>query len=395
MLSASGVQLLAAGLLTQAYGLYVVAWQAEFDWEPAIPALAFSLQQIGAGLSGPLQAMSLRRWGTQGAVVLGALLLGGGMVGLAWMGSAALLYVTFLAIGLGMSLLGPMTLAMVVFERFPGRQTLATALVQAGRGPGALLVPVVGWAIAQHGWRSTALFSGLAVGFGGLLYAGALRVGPTRERAASPTSDEGVARTPMWRLLRDPRFWWLAGGHAMAASVVSTMTIYAYAYLVDQRAMSSVHAVWVVSTIAVSMSLGQLAGGLLGDRFPRGPIAAVAVAGHAVGIGVLLLDGSLLATLTFAVLHGLAWGVRDPLMQLLKADVFGWQIYPAVEGYARVLVMAGMVVGPMMMAHLLAVTGAYTWGLSLMVVMSATACVLLSAAARWAARAAASSARAA
>lgn len=385
MSSAAGVQFLSAGLLTQAYGLYVAAWQGEFGWDPAVPALAFSVQQIGSGLSGPLQAMTLRRWGTRGVVTLGALLLGGGMIALAWMGSAALLYIAFLGIGLGMSLLGPMTLAVVVFERFPSRQTLATALVQAGRGPGALLVPAVGWAIAQHGWRSAALSSGLVMLLGGLLYAGALGLGRLTGRASSTSKDE-VAQVPMWRLLWHRQFWWLAGGHALAASVVSTLTVYAYSYLVDQRSMSSEHAVWVVSTIAASMAIGQLAGGVLGDRFARGPIAAAAVAGHVVGIGVLLLGGSLFATFTFAVLHGLAWGVRDPLMQLLKADVFGWQAYAAAEGYTRILVMLGMIIGPMAMARLLAVTGAYTWGLSLMVVMSAVACVLLGAAARWVAR---------
>ena len=47
-----------------------------------------------------------------------------------------------------------------------------------------------------------------------------------------------------------------------------------------------------------------------------------------------------------AMLHGLSWGTRGPLMMSLRADYYGRRHFGQIAGYSNVIVMIGPLIGP-------------------------------------------------
>ena len=79
----------------------------------------------------------------------------------------------------------------------------------------------------------------------------------------------------------------------------------------------------VVAAITATQIIGQVSGGFLGDRMDKRLISAVAMLGHGVALLGIAFASSLWLVYVFAVIHGLSWGTRGPLMGAIRADYFG------------------------------------------------------------------------
>ena len=78
----------------------------------------------------------------------------------------------------------------------------------------------------------------------------------------------------------------------------------------------------VFSTVSVFQILGIACGGYLGDRFSKRLICVYCMIFHGSGMLVLAFFDDYLMLIMFAVLHGLAWGIRGPQMVAIRADYF-------------------------------------------------------------------------
>ena len=67
----------------------------------------------------------------------------------------------------------------------------------------------------------------------------------------------------------------------------------------------------------------------------------------------------------FAAMNGLAWGIRGPLMQTMRAEYFGRTNFGMIMGWSSVLIMAGSFSGPMIAGRLFDVAGSYQTGITL------------------------------
>jgi MFS family permease len=68
---------------------------------------------------------------------------------------------------------------------------------------------------------------------------------------------------------------------------------------------------------------------------------------HMVGLLLVAYANSFAMVAAFAVLHGLAWGIRGPLMQAIRADYFGAGNFGSIMGWSSTIVMAGTISGPL------------------------------------------------
>ncbi|MFN8559358.1 MAG: MFS transporter, partial [Dehalococcoidia bacterium] len=76
----------------------------------------------------------------------------------------------------------------------------------------------------------------------------------------------------------------------------------------------------------------------------------------------------------FAVLHGIAWGARGPLMQAIRADYFGRSSYGAIMGTSSLVVTAGTVAGPVVAGVMADRFGSYHIGFTVLAVLAALGC---------------------
>jgi MFS family permease len=388
---AIGLQALLASLLLQSYSVYVLFLREEFGWSKTALAVGFSILQAGGGLIGPLQGWLLERFGPRNVMRVGMLLFAFGFMMLSQISSLAGFYLAFVPIAIGVSLGGFLSFTTAVVYWFERKRSTALAFVQMGVSIGGLAVPVVAWSLASYGWRNTAFMSGLlilAVGLPltqlmrskpedyGLLPDGRAQTGPTRTAGPAP-SPAAPKQSParhdftLWEAMRTRAFWFISFGHALALVVVAAVTVHLVVHLNEGLGYSVQVAALMVTLMTSFTFVGQLLGGFLGDRFNKRIIATVAMFGHASALLALAYAPSPFWVVFFAVVHGIAWGARGPLMQAVRADYFGRRYFATIMGTSSLIVMLGMVAGPLIAGYMADRFGNYQLGFTILAGLAA------------------------
>ncbi|MEL7158156.1 MAG: MFS transporter, partial [Actinomycetota bacterium] len=163
-------------------------------------------------------------------------------------------------------------------------------------------------------------------------------------------------------------FWFISLGHASALLVVGAVMAHLANYLNDETTLTGLHIALVIGVLPAMMGVGQLLGGFLGDRFNKRLLVTAAMFGHCLGFLALAGARGPVLIWTFVLLHGLAWGLRAPLQQAMRADYFGATDFGKIMGYSALIVMMGMMTGPIVAGVLADVTGSFRIGFTILAV---------------------------
>ena len=147
--------------------------------------------------------------------------------------------------------------------------------------------------------------------------------------------------------IRTHAFWLISAAHGIALLSVSTVLVHLIPHLTHKLGMGLTEAGLVFSTISIFQILGLVCGGYLGDRFSKRMICFYCMIFHGTGMLVLAFFDAYPMLVLFAVLHGLAWGIRGPQMVAIRADYFGAKSFGRIMGISSLVVMLGMMGGPM------------------------------------------------
>ena len=380
------------GLLFHGFGAYFVHLQADFPWNKTLLAGAFSMMQLESGLAGPVQGWLIDRLGARTIARAGLVLVATGFGLFSFIDSAFSFYAAFFVIGLGSTLVGWVTVNVAVANWFRRRRATAMGLMSSGQAVGGLLVPALAWSLASFGWRSTAMGSAALFLLVGLPITQLMRRTPEEygllpDGAPPPQDPAGAAAmdalpvTPSQRrsdepdftareALRTPAFWLISLGHGFALLVVSAVSVHLIPHLVSQRGLSVQSAGAMLAFMTLLTLVGHVGGGLVADRMDKRWIAALAMVGHSLGMLVLAFTSSPLWVPVFAVLHGLSWGVRGPLMSAIRADYFGRKAFGTIMGFSTPIVMLGTMTGPLLAGILADQTGTYQSGFAVLAVLT-------------------------
>ncbi len=380
----SGIQIMFSGLLMQAFGAYAVVLRDEFGWSRALVSGAFSLARAESGFLGPLQGWMLDRFGPPAIMRVGLVIFGVGFMLFSQLNSPLTFYLTFFVISVGSSLGGPMAITVSIVNWFERRRSTALGISQVGFAIGGLLVPLTVLAIEGWGWRWTAFGSGVMIMAIGIPLSFVIRHRPEQygytvdgrppEPAASAPGEANVEplRGPRdftaREAMRTPAFWLISLGHGSALLVVSAVMVHLVLQLTERHGYSLGQAALVVSLLTAMQMVGQIGGASLGDRFEKRRIIVTCMAMHVAGLLLLAFAASLWMVVAFAVLHGLAWGTRGPLMMAIRADYFGRTSYGTIMGFSSMIVMLGMMGGPLLAGFLADRTGNYEAGFTVLAV---------------------------
>lgn len=376
--SSSGVQMLAALLWMQSYGAYMVLLEDEFGWSKALLAGAFSLTRIESGILGPLQGWLVDRYGPRLILRIGTVLFGIGFILFSQVNSLLTFYLLFFVIALGSSLGGFATLMVSIVNWFDQHRAKAVALSQVGYAVGGFAVPLIIILLETFGWRWTAVFSGIAVIVIGLPLVQVVVHRPSDRGETvdgTPTPTDHAQRQPGGKLdvdfttqqaVRTPSFWLISFGHALALLTVSSVLVHLIPHLNQRLDFSLIEAGGIISLMTLSQLAGQLVGGFLGDRFNKRWMCAACMVAHCVGLLMVTYATHTWAVLAFAVIHGLAWGIRGPLMVALRADYFGATSFGTIMGFSSLIVMLGMAGGPITAGIFADIYGDYEIGFTVL-----------------------------
>ena len=382
--AACGIQFLLAAFLTQALGLYIAVLSDEMGLSKTTLSGDAALQSVEAAIIGPVLGWIMDRVGPQKMIRLGMVLFSAGLLMLSQVNAVATFYTSAILMAIGASLSGyfPLSVALVQwFEKFRAR---ALSIMSLGLALGGLVVPLMAWSIQTWGWRYTAGGTGLLVLLFGLPMAGMILRRPEDhgehvdgiDPALKTVEPGDVPAVPQVEFtaseaVKTRAFWMLAIGHGLALLVVSAVNVHAITHMKEGLGYSVATASWVILIMTFAQLVGILMGATLGDMFDKRKVAALCMLAHALGMVCLTFANDMTMLMAFGLFHGVAWGLRGPFMQAIRADYFGRNAIGLILGLSAAIIALGQIAGPMVAGVLADLTGDYQLGFSLLALLSA------------------------
>ena len=375
----AGIQMLSGLLWMQSYGAYVVLLQHDFGWSKALVAGAFALSRIESGLIGPVQGWMVDKYGPRAILRIGILLFAAGFLLFSQIESLLGFYLAFALIAVGSSLGGFATVMVALVSWFARHRSKAVALSQMGNSIGGISVPIIVLCLEAFGWRTTAMLSGMVILLVGIPAVQIMKhrpaeIGETADGATlAPESESG--RNPIFdesrdftarEAMRTRAFWLISIGHASALLAVSAITVHLVPHLTGDLHYSLANAGLVVALMTAFQMIGQLSGGYLGDKLDKRMISTTCMVAHALALLMVAYAFNIWMVIAFSALHGLAWGIRGPLMVALRADYFGPSSFGTIMGFSSMIIMTGMSIGPVLAGYLADVYGNYKMGFTVL-----------------------------
>ncbi len=371
------IQALHSGLMIQAFGNYAVLLKKEFGWSNTLFAGAFSMTRAESGLLGPVNGWSLERFGIRRMMRIGTVICAIGFLLMSQIQNAWQFFGAFLMVSIGVSMSGFLSVTTATVGWFERRRARALSLTGAGYALGGLAIPGVVLFMRTFGWRWTSACSGLfilAVAFPLTRLFGLFPVDLGQPVDGIDPDDDGENRTEVRaagvsdihftpaEAIRTRAFWMISLGHASALLVVGAVTAHLALYLTTDQGFSLQKASFVGGALPLLQLGGQMMGGYLGDRYSKRLLSISAMFGHMAGLLLLAFAVHPWMVWLFVPLHGIAWGVRGPLMQAMRADYFGATSFGRIMGVSSMVVMFGNMGGPLIAGILADQTHSYRLG---------------------------------
>ncbi|MFT7597433.1 MAG: OFA family oxalate/formate antiporter-like MFS transporter [Acidimicrobiales bacterium] len=384
--SGAAVQMLVGGLVQHAYTNYAVLLREEFGWGTTLIAFGFALNRVESGLLGPIQGWLLDRYGPRPVMSAGAIIIGIGLMLFSTVSNAVEFFAFYFIVAVGASLSGFITVVTVVVNWFDRKRSLALSLVQAGFPVGGVLIPVIVFCLERYGWRATSFGSGivamvLVFGLAQLMHRHPHDVGQEIDGGDEVLADGTVVkRDPtldftLDQAVRTRAFWFLNLGHATALLVVGSTMTHLAVYLTEEQGFTLQQAGFVGFSLLMLQLVGQLLGGTLGDLMSKQLLAIIAMVGHVTGMLLFTFATAKWMIWAFVPFHGMAWGLRGPLMQAMRADYFGASSFGRIMGWSSMIMMLGTMSGPLIVGFMRDSTGSFTPGFATVTILASVAIV--------------------
>jgi len=387
------MQFLLSSFLVQAFGAYVAVLSEQKGWSKTSLAAGAALQSVEGAILGPLLGWLVDRLGPRAMVHAGVVLMALGFACFGLVESLPGFYGAVLVLVVGGSLCGYFPFSVTLVHWFQRRRARALSLMSLGLALGGISAPAVGWAMQNFGWQhmafaSSVLFLAIGLPLARIVRRNPTEIGETMDGLppAPPQEAHGGPAPPPSRsftaaeALRTRAFWLLGFGHALALVVVTAVNVHAISHIKEGLGYTLPQAGFVITLMTLSQAVGVLLGAAKGDRWDKRHVAAGCMVAHMAGLLMLTWAVHPLMLGAFAVLHGVAWGLRGPFMQALRADYFGLQAIGMILGLSAILISIGQVAGPLIAGAFADATGSYRWGFTLLALLAGSGSLLFLAA---------------
>jgi len=337
--------------------VFLEPMSAETGWSRAGISTAMTLDFLIMGVAGFLWGAASDRWGPRPVALIGAVLLGTGLV----VASRATTPLTFqlgfgLIVGLSAgAFFAPMIAAVTGW--FETGRALAVSLVSAGMGMAPLtFTPLAGWLIESYDWRTAMAAMGVVAW--ALLIPAALfvRAAPAALPSATPEPGEADAG----RALRSPQFLILGGTFFLCRAAHSGPIFHMLSYAMF-CGIPTMAAVSIYSVEGLAGLGGRLLFGVAADRWGVKRMIVAGLLLQAAAIPAYLAVRGIGEFYLLATVFGMAYGGVMPLYAVLARDYFSQSIMGTVLGGITMLSALGMALGPLGGGWIFDTFGSYAW----------------------------------
>ncbi len=328
--------------------------------------VTFSILIVLQTFLSPLQGFLADRFGPKRLLAVGAVFTGASWILAAGAENLLGLYLTYGVLGgIGTGIVYIGVIGLMV-KWFPDKRGLATGLVAAGYGMGAMLTTFpISASLAAAGYERTLMVYGWIIGAVGLVAALALKRPPGVHASTATLQGPAVQDVAPGPMLRTPVFWLMFGMMTMMSTsglmVISQMAAFARDFGITQTTVLG------FAALPLALTLDRLTNGLtrpffgwLSDRIGREHTMFIAfmLEGVAMTAWLLTRDNAVL----FVLLSGLVffgWGEIFSLFPSTLTDTFGARYATTNYGFLYMAQGVGSILGAPLAALLYQRNG--TW----------------------------------
>ena len=360
-----------------AFGVFVIPMSEEFGWNRGTISLAAALGALVNGVTQPFMGRIFDATGGRTVILTGLIVIGVATVLL-----SLTFHILFLVFVFGFVLSTAMSAAAnnntgaMLARWFHRRRATVLGLNSGGSSLGGLLiVPFAMYLLQATNWRITWTVLGLIIllltvplaflfvrespAKMGLLPDG--DKAPPRERAnRASTRSGGPLEADRWiQSFRSMPIWQMSLSYFVCGTTTQMLTVHFVPYAID-RGVSPTIAATVFGLMMGLNSLGATGAGILGDKFGRKSLLALAYFLRGCAYMLLLLVPGDAALWIFAIVAGFSWSSTPPLTTALTADIYGLRTLGTVAGVSFVFHQVGGFTAVLLAGVLYDVTGSYT-----------------------------------
>jgi MFS family permease len=345
------------------FSVFLVPLLEEFRWARGVAAGAFSLSAVMQGVLSPVVGAVVDRVGPRRVILAGAVALGLSCLLASRITALWQLYLTTgVLTALGVCAAGWIATAALLAQWFASRQATMMGLAFSGMGVGVLAIgPLAQWLISTHGWRQAYVVLGLGtLAFLIPLVWLGVREAP-RARPASVARHGAPPDVRVRAALATRAFWALFFAYLCTPLAVFTVVTHQVAFAVD-HGFPRMFVASIFGLTGLMSIVGRIVFGFAADRIGRAWSATISYACTAIGTLALLSIERVphpAALYAYALLFGLGFGARGPIITAIAAQLFPGRRFGAIYGYLSVGNGLGGAVGPWFAGALFDVTGSY------------------------------------
>jgi MFS family permease len=350
---------------------------------PIEESMGWSRSGIGAiglfnwivmGAGGVVSGFVSDRLGTRRVVLVGAMLLGLGLVLSSYVQHVWQLYVTFgLLVGAGVSAFY-VPLTVLAIKWFEGRRGMAASVVSAGNGLGILaLAPLTRWLINEFDWRVAFLVLGNLAWVVVLPTALLLR-GPAGQTSVRSAGDADARLSADWgstgaisgppHMVGSPwatwPFWAIALTHFCCCAAHSGPLFHLVSHAMDQG-VPRMAAAGILGASGLTSIFGRIGTGIVADRVGAKSTLLSALSLQAALIFLYLFATSAGALWALSLAFGVAYGGAMPLYALVTREYFGERVLGTAYGGVFFISCIGMGLGSYAGGAIHDLLGTYQW----------------------------------
>jgi len=360
------VSLAVANGLYFSFSVFLPPLVEEFRWSRALTAGALSLSTVVQGALAPVAGLLVDRFGPRRVILGGVCALSSATLLASTIRGPWELYLYTGVLGaVGLVGLGPVPMSVLLSRWFLEKRGRAVGIAFSGMGAGVFVTgPLAQWLISAFGWRaaSAALGASALVVLLPLIWLWARESGPPLERPPAAGADPRPAPESTLALAMGTRaFWALWLANLFTPLAVFPVTTHQVAFAID-RGFQPMLAATLFGVMGLMSSIGRVSFGLAADRL-GGALAATISFGCSAGgaLALLALEGDPRVgwLVAYALVFGLGFGARGPIITAMASDLFGGRRFGLIYGALSIGNGVGGAIGPWFGGVVHDVTGSY------------------------------------
>ena len=371
----SALQVLACGAaivtlsmgIRHGFGLWLQPITQSMGWTRENFAFALAIQNLSWGLFGIFAGMAADRFGAFRVLLVGAVLYGLGLAGMALSPTPGVFALTAgVLIGAAQAGTTYAVIYGVIGRQIPAEKRSWAMGVAAAAGSFGqfLMVPVEGWLISSFGWQEALLMLGAAVLL--IMPLALFLREPGFVGGTAPRREQTIAQA-----LREAfgyrSFQLLMAGYFVCGFQVVFIGVHMPSYLKD-HGLSPQVASTALALIGLFNVFGTYAAGALGQRLAKRHILAFIYLARAVAISIfLIVPLSPASVYVFAAVMGVLWLSTVPPTNAVLAQIFGVAHMSMLGGFVFFSHQIGSFMGVWLGGYLYDRTGSYdiVWYISI------------------------------